>query len=111
MNLIDLYFNPSGRINRPTFWLEGVLLLRLIWFVINVLVVLLVVLVEGLGIGLSLTQYFKILSDLVPALHTFAVGSVGIHYLTGLMKALVVDSAGVFVIGCASKFWGGRGWE
>ena len=34
MNLIDLYFNPSGRINRSTFWLKGLLLLSVIWVVI-----------------------------------------------------------------------------
>lgn len=35
--LLHLYFNPSGRINRSTFWLKGVLLLALIWFVIYLL--------------------------------------------------------------------------
>ncbi len=34
MNFIDLYFNPSGRINRSTYWLFGVLLLSVGWWVI-----------------------------------------------------------------------------
>ncbi len=34
MGLMDLYFNPTGRINRSTYWLKGVLLLNAIWFVI-----------------------------------------------------------------------------
>ena len=34
MGLMHLYFNPSGRINRSTFWLKGILLLHLIWGVI-----------------------------------------------------------------------------
>ena len=37
MNFIDLYFNPSGRINRSTFWLFGVLLLNVVWFLIYAL--------------------------------------------------------------------------
>ena len=37
MNLIDTYFNPSGRINRSTFWLQGVLLLYAIWLTIWIL--------------------------------------------------------------------------
>ena len=31
MNLIYLYFSASGRINRSTFWLQGILLLTVIW--------------------------------------------------------------------------------
>ncbi len=34
MGIMHLYFNPSGRINRSTFWLQGVLLLYVIWIVI-----------------------------------------------------------------------------
>lgn len=37
MNLLDLYFNPSGRINRSTFWLKGWLLLGVIWAVVWVI--------------------------------------------------------------------------
>ena len=35
MGLMDLYFNPSGRINRSTFWLKGFILLNVIWMVIG----------------------------------------------------------------------------
>ena len=35
MGLMHLYFNPSGRINRSTFWLKGVLLLHVIWLLIT----------------------------------------------------------------------------
>ena len=31
MELMELYFSTSGRINRSTFWLKGVLLLNVIW--------------------------------------------------------------------------------
>ena len=41
MNLIDLYFDPSGRINRSTYWLKGVLLLTAIWFAVIFTVALL----------------------------------------------------------------------
>ena len=34
MNLLDQYFNPSGRINRSTYWLKSLLLLSVIWLVI-----------------------------------------------------------------------------
>ena len=34
MGLMDLYFNPSGRINRSTFWLKGFILLNVIWMAI-----------------------------------------------------------------------------
>ena len=34
MNLLEMYFSPSGRINRSTFWLQGVLLLNVIWVVV-----------------------------------------------------------------------------
>ena len=37
MNFIDLYFNPSGRINRSTYWLFGVLLLGVGWVLIYAL--------------------------------------------------------------------------
>ena len=38
MGPIDLYFNPSGRINRSTYWLKGVLLLNVIWLVVWIVV-------------------------------------------------------------------------
>ena len=34
MNLFEVYFSPSGRIDRSTFWLHGVLLLNVIWAVV-----------------------------------------------------------------------------
>ena len=34
MGLGHLYFNPSGRINRSTYWLKGILLLNVIWVAI-----------------------------------------------------------------------------
>lgn len=34
MGLGHLYFNPTGRINRSTFWLKGFLLLNVIWIAI-----------------------------------------------------------------------------
>lgn len=40
--LLHLYFNPSGRINRSTFWLKGILLLAAIWMVIFLLELFLV---------------------------------------------------------------------
>ena len=33
--LKDVYFSPSGRINRSTYWLKGVLLLNVIWLAIT----------------------------------------------------------------------------
>ena len=37
MNLGELYFNPSGRINRSTYWLYGQLLLNGLWLVVFIL--------------------------------------------------------------------------
>ena len=34
MGLGHLYFNPTGRINRSTYWLKGILLLNVIWVAI-----------------------------------------------------------------------------
>ena len=49
MSLVSFYFDPSGRINRSSFWLKGVLLLHLIWgaLLISILVVLLNIEVGG----------------------------------------------------------------
>ena len=46
MNLMDLYFSPSGRINRSTYWLQGFLLLNVLWTVVFIFGV---VLLGGLG--------------------------------------------------------------
>lgn len=97
MNLIGLYFNPSGRIDRPTFWLKGVLLLRLIWLVIDVVVAFSM---ERLIFNLSFSEYYDaLLWDLTGSLQMLVSGSVGIHQLTGLIEALVFDGVGGFVIG------------
>lgn len=98
MNLIDLYFNPSGRIKRSTFWLKGVLLLRLMWFVIGVLEVILVVTLIS---DMTLAEYYEVLRfNLSISLHEFATGlvtgSVGVHSLAGLMKTLIFDAGSVF---------------
>ena len=37
MNLLEMYFSPSGRINRSTYWLQGILLLSAIWITIWVI--------------------------------------------------------------------------
>ena len=34
LSLAEVYFSPTGRINRSTYWLKGVLLLSVIWLVI-----------------------------------------------------------------------------
>ena len=39
MSLMHLYFNPSGRINRSTFWLKGILLLHVIWGAIFIAII------------------------------------------------------------------------
>ena len=36
LSLAEVYFSPSGRINRSTYWLKGVLLLNVIWWMIIV---------------------------------------------------------------------------
>ena len=38
MGLGHLYFNPTGRINRSTYWLKGILLLNAIWVVIMIVI-------------------------------------------------------------------------
>ena len=45
MNLIDTYFSPSGRINRSTYWQQGILLLNVIWG-LSVAVVIVIALVS-----------------------------------------------------------------
>lgn len=39
MSLMHLYFNPSGRINRSTFWLKGILFLHAIWGAIFIAII------------------------------------------------------------------------
>ena len=45
MNLLEMYFNPSGRINRSTYWQQGILLLNVIWG-LSVAVVIVIALVS-----------------------------------------------------------------
>lgn len=58
MTLVELYFIPSGRIDRSTFWLYGVLLLQGIWFGISLVAFILaliigsIIFVFGIGFGL-----------------------------------------------------------
>ena len=96
MNLIDLYFNTSGSINRSTFWLKGVLLLRSIWLVISVLEALLWVMLFS---NASVAEYYEALR-FDRAVTEFATGlvtgSVGVHSLAGFIKALIFDAGSVF---------------
>ena len=39
MSLMHLYFNPTGRIDRSTYWLRGILLLHVIWGAIFIAVI------------------------------------------------------------------------
>ena len=45
MNLLEMYFSPSGRINRSTYWQQGILLLNVIWG-LSVAVVIVIALVS-----------------------------------------------------------------
>ncbi len=59
MNVIDLYFNPSGRINRSTFWLFGVLLLNVVWFLIFTLLFIVFFATIGASIGITGIDDFR----------------------------------------------------
>lgn len=61
--LINLYFNPSGRINRSTFWLKGILLLGLIWVAIYAITTLLTYRLNDL----PLTMYMEAVAAEGPA--------------------------------------------
>lgn len=52
MNLMESYFSPSGRMNRSTFWLQGVLLLNVLW-VGGLLVLSVIILLVGVGVGVG----------------------------------------------------------
>ena len=65
MNFTELYFSPSGRIDRSTYWLYGVLLLNVMWVPVLLISLLLTFVIESplfgiLGFGLLLIILFPI---------------------------------------------------
>ena len=94
MDLGYVYFNTSGRINRQTYWLQGVLLLNGIWIGIWTVLVILVVNTAG-GISPEAVLYYSILGLSDPSYFQTALGR--IVDMLGPFSLLIIFSYPIYM--------------